>query len=107
MPRFAPRHITVDTTTNSFKAYLKAIKAISPDPPKFSTYSVKNAVGITKVNRKGDRVWPGESAREIESKLEDEPFGVASRWTAEEAARKKVVAEGLKKDGDDGEWVVV
>lgn len=50
---------------------------------------------------------PGTSSGTASSKIEDEPFGLASRWTVEEAARKKVVAEGLKKDGEEGEWVVV
>lgn len=58
-----------------------------------------------RVNAKTDTV-SGTSSRTTKSKIEDEPFGFASRWTQEEVERKKVIWKGLKEAGES-DWEVV
>lgn len=49
----------------------------------------------------------GHSSGTATSHIDNEPFGLASRWTSEERIRKKEVRMGLAEDGDGEEWIVV
>lgn len=76
------------------------------NPAKTSTEPKPAVSSKTKIVTGEPVVVPGASSRTAPSELEDEPFGMASRWTAEEKEGRRMVRKGLAGDEEEG-WVVI
>lgn len=62
--------------------------------------------GVVKIVDPKPCAVPGTSSRTATSKIDDEPYVLASRWTAVELKRAGEVKGRLRDDREEG-WVVV